>query len=88
MVLGVVVFHALHTFYAGDLIFQLLSLVLREVGHHDPGAAVGDKLLFHNVQGLPGLRVRGQIGCKFALHLHPVAGESGKDQHDDGKQEE
>ncbi len=87
VVLGVVVLHPLYPFDPGDLIFQFLGLVLRNIRHHNLGTAVSDELILHDVQGLAGLRILRQIGRQFTLHLHPVAGKSGENQHNDGKQE-
>ena len=87
MVLGVVVLHPLYSVDPGDLIFQFLGLVLRNIRHHNLGTAISDELILHDVQGLPGLRILRQIGRQFTLHLHPVAGKSRENQHNDGKQE-
>ena len=83
-----VVVNTLHALNGFDLRLERGSLIRRDVCHHDLRCAVGDELLVHNVESLLGLGIVRQIKGKVAFHLDPAAGEEGKNQQDDRKQED
>ena len=84
---GLVVVHALHALHLPDLIGQLFRLGGGHVGHHQLRRAVGDELLVHHRQRLLGLGVVRQVIGQVVLHLHPVPGDGGEDQSDNGDEE-
>ena len=54
-----------------QLFGKLFALLIGNVGNHDPGSTIGDKLVIHDRQSLPGLgRIR-QVGCDIIFNLDP-----------------
>ena len=75
---GVVKGYALHTCDLLELLKQPLRLFIGDIGYHQICGAVGDKLLFHHLQTLLGLGIRGQVGGQIVFHFDPVAGDEGE----------
>ena len=71
-----------------QLIADGLSPLPGHVFHHHLGRAVGNELLVHQIQTLPGLGMIRQIGLQIVFHRDPVPGDSGKNQADHQHQKE
>ena len=72
MILGIVKSHFLHALDRFQLIHQLLSIRICNIGHHHPGAAIGQKLLLHQIQPPVGLTVRRQIFGNILIHRNLI----------------
>ena len=75
--------HLGHAFDALDGGLQPQCGVVTHVGHHHPRTAVGDKVVVHDGQALPGLGGIRQIGGDVIFHLHPAAGNDAENQRKD-----
>ena len=60
----------LHALYRLQLFHQLLSIRICNIGHHHPGAAIGQKLLLHQIQPPVGLTVRRQIFGNILIYRY------------------
>ena len=80
MLSAVVKGHLGHAVNVLNNLLQMQGGVVAHVGHHHPGAAVGDKVVVHDSQALPGLGGIRQIGGDVIFHLYPAAGDDAENQ--------
>ena len=79
VIFGVVKFgtgDAVHSLYG---FFQIFSFLIGNVGYHDSGRTVGDKLLVHDGKSLTGFRFLREIGGDVIFHIDPAGGENTED---------
>ena len=55
---------------------QLPGFLQSHITYHDSGRPISNKLLFHQIQPLSGLRSIRQIRGQIIIHLHPVHGKN------------
>ena len=84
LILELYAVHAVHIF---DLVGQVQRHIIGDVVHHHLRRAVGDKVVVHHGQALPGLGVIGQIGGDVVFHLHPALGHYAKHNGENVQQE-
>ena len=77
---GIVKLHAGDTLNVFHLLLDFKGGVIGDVGNHNVGRAVGDKVVIHHGQALPGFRCVGQVGCNIVLNLDPAGGNGAENQ--------
>ena len=76
---------ALYAFY---FFFQHFSVRKGNIGHHDPGGAVGDEFLIHDGKPLSGFGFFRQICGNVVFNIDPAGGEKTEDKCKDVQKEE
>ena len=87
MILGIIKFHLIYALDGLNLVHQGLRLGICNIGNHDTRGSIGNEILIHNIQALPGFGGLRQIIGQLIVNLYPGFRKNTEDKRRDVNQE-